>query len=355
MSPGIDPGPTVDDASLASASTPPPPSGGTGGDEGHSASRRSSRIAELVGRSAVLGGFVVMAAIFAIIEPDTFVTWSTVKNVLDQSAVPVLLASGLTFVLVIGEFDLSFTAIVGLAAGVIVKLVSTGGVPIAPAVIITVVGAGLVGIVVGGFVALGKASSFIVTLAIGSVLTGVELALTDNKTIYQGVPEKYGNLASDSFLGLHLPVWLAIVVLLLGVGLLHGTRFGRHAKAVGENRAAAYMAGLRVRRITIISFVLAATLAGVAAVVLTSRSVSYYPNSSSGFLLNIYAAAFLGAAVGSFSRFTVAGSAVGVVWLTTLQTGLTLHNEPAWTANVIQGIVLAAAVLIASRGRRSAV
>lgn len=311
------------------------------------------RAVTLLGQFAVLVGFVVMVGVFIALEPSTFLTWTTIKNILDQSAVPVILVSGLTFVLVIGEFDLSFTAIIGLGAGVSIKLLSGGGVGVAAAIAVTVIGAALIGIAVGAFVSLGQASSFIVTLAIGSVLTGAELALTDNKTIYQGVPESYGKLASNSFLGVHLPVWLALVILVLGVVLLHGTRFGRHAKAVGENRTAAYLAGLQVRKITIVCFVLVAALSGVAAIVLTARSSSYYPNSSSGFLLSIYAAAFLGAAVGAHSRFTVAGSALGVLWLTTLQTGLTLHNEPAWVSSVIQGLVLAAAVLLSAQGRRT--
>jgi ribose transport system permease protein len=88
--------------------------------------------------------------------------------------------------------------------------------------------------------------------------------------------------------------------------------------------------------------------------VLTSRASSYYPNAAGGFLLNTYAAAFLGAAAGRKAGFTVAGSALGVLWITVLQTGLTLNNAPAWTSSFIQGLVLAAAVLIASRGRRTA-
>ena len=313
-----------------------------------------SRLATVLGRWVVLGGFVAMVAIFGALEPDTFLDWSTAKNILDQAAVPVMLACGLTFVLVVGEFDLSYTATLGFAAGLVVTLMTDSGLGVGPAVLVAILAAAVIGLAVGLLVTVGGASSFIVTLAVGSAVTGLELALTDNKTIYQGVPAGFGDLASKEILGLHRPVWLALLVLVGSVVLLHATRFGRHARAVGGNRAAAYLAGVEVRRIRVVCFVLVAVLAGVCAVVLTSRAASYYPNTSGSFLLNTYAAAFLGAAAGGRIGFTVAGSALGVLWITTLQTGLTLHNEPAWTSNFIQGLVLAAAVLIAARGRRAA-
>jgi ribose transport system permease protein len=312
-----------------------------------------SRFATLVGRWVVVGGFVAMVAIFGALEPATFLDWSTVKNLLDQAAVPVMLACGLTFVLVVGEFDLSYTATLGLAAGLTVTLMAHSGLGVGPAVLVTVAAAALVGLAVGLLVTVGGASSFIVTLAVGSAVTGLELALTDNKTIYQGIPGSFTDLASKEALGLHRPVWLALLVLVLAIVLLHATRFGRHARAVGGNPTAAYLAGVPVRRIRVLCFVLVAVLAGICAVILTSRAASYYPNASGSFLLNTYAAAFLGAAAGGRSGFTVAGSALGVLWITTLQTGLTLHNEPAWTSNFIQGLVLATAVLIAARGRRA--
>jgi ribose/xylose/arabinose/galactoside ABC-type transport system permease subunit len=308
-------------------------------------------VARGISRWAVLGGFVVMVVVFSVLMPDTFLEANTVKTILDQAAVPLLLVCGLTFVLAVGEFDLSYTATIGLAGGLVAVLMRDQGLGVAPAIAVTLLAALGVGVVVGLLVTVGRASSFIVTLAIGSALTGFELALTDNTTIYQGIPASFGDIASREVLGLHAPVWIAAVVFAAFIVLLHGTRFGRHAKAVGGNAKAAYLAGVRVRRVRVICFALLAVLAGVCAIVLTSRAASYYPNSASGFLLNTYAAAFLGAAAGR-GGFTVAGSALGVLWLATLQTGLTLHNEPAWTSSVIQGFVLAGAVLLATGERQ---
>ncbi len=134
---------------------------------------------------------------------------------------------------------------------------------------------------------------------------------------------------------------------------MHSMRFGRHAYAVGGNRNAAFLAGVPVRKVKILAYTSLGLLAGLAALVLTSRSASYYPNASSGYLLNIYAAVFLGAAATRRTSFTIAGSALGVFWIVTLQVGLTLLNEPNWLTSLIQGAVLAIAVLLAARGRRA--
>ncbi|WP_026912063.1 ABC transporter permease [Patulibacter minatonensis] len=306
----------------------------------------------LFSRSVVVGAYVVMLLIFSIAAGDTFLTSGTLKDVLDQAAVPVILVCGLTLVLAVGEFDLSFTATVGLTAGIAIVLMAQHDVPVVLACLIALLAAVVVGLLVGFLVTLGQASSFIVTLAVGSAVTGLELALTGNETIYQGIPTSFTDLASNTILGLKWPVWLAALVLAAAAVLLHRTRFGRHVRATGGNATAAYLAGVKTRRVRIAAFAITAFLAGLCALVLTSRASSYYPDSSAGFLLNTYAAAFLGAAIGRWRGFTVAGAAFGVLWIVTLQTGLTQLSAPAWTANFVQGIVLATAVLIASRGRK---
>jgi ribose transport system permease protein len=314
---------------------------------------RAARALSIVERSAVMGSFVIMVALFCIFASDTFPTSGTLKDVLDQCAVPVILVCGLTLVLAVGEFDLSYTATVGLSAGLTVVLLANHGWPVPLAIAAALAAALVIGLLVGLLVTVGHASSFIVTLAIGSAITGLELAVTGNKTIFQGIPNSYADLSTKSLLGFKSPVWLALIVMIGIAVLLHRTRFGRQAQAIGGNPTAAFLAGVRVRRIRVTVFTVTAVLAAVTGIILTSRAVSYYPNSSTGFLLNTYAAAFLGASVGRWRGFTVFGSAFGVLWLITLQTGLTQINAPTWMSSFIQGVVLAVAVLIASRGRRA--
>lgn len=305
------------------------------------------------GRLAVVGGFALMVIVFAILSPDVFLEPSTIRNILDQAVVPAVLACGLTFVLVTGEFDLSFTATLGVGAGIAIVLMTMGW-PVLPAILVALAVGLVVGLAVGALVTMGRASSFIVTLAIGSVVIGIEQAITGNKSIYEGISSAYPRLALEEFAGLRAPVWFALGVVVLSTVVLHATRFGRQARALGANLTAAYLAGVKVRKIKIAVFAILAVLAVCAGLILTARSSSYYANASAGLLLNTYAAVFLGAAAAARSQFTILGSAFGVLWITTLQAGLTITNQPAWASNIIQGLVLAAAVLIAAGGRQGA-
>jgi ribose transport system permease protein len=313
---------------------------------------RFANLAQGLTRWSVLIGYVIMVAIFAVLRPDTFLTTSTATNLLDQATIPAVLVCGLTFILASGEFDLSFTAVLGLCAGVVIVLMSQNAWPVALACLAALAVAVGLGLVVGLLVTVGRASSFIVTLAVSSVVAGLELALTDNKTIYENVPVSFTNLSQREILGLHQSVWIMLVFIVISGISLHATRFGRHVSAIGGNPTAAFLAGIRVRRVRVACFVVVAVLAGVAAILRTATAGSYFPNSSAGFLLNSYAAVFLGAAAARSGRFTIVGSVFGVIWLLTLQTGLTQLNQPAWASTLFQGLILSIAVLLAARGRR---
>ncbi|WP_345524457.1 ABC transporter permease [Nocardioides endophyticus] len=314
---------------------------------------RLTRSLDFVSRWAVVGGFVLLVLYFAIRTPDTFLTPDTLRTVLDQAAVPLILVVGLTIVLAVGEFDLAYTSVVGFSGAVVIVLMSREGWPVPMAVAAALAGGAIAGLAIGLVVSRTSASSFIVTLAVGSVLTGVELSISDNTTIYQNVPESFRVLTRNEILTVRWPVWAAALTLVVAWLAMHRTRFGRHVYAVGQNRTASFLAGVPVRRLVVIAFVVMSVLSVLAALILTSRSASYYPNASQGLLLNTYAAAFLGAAASRRARFSVLGSALGVLWIVTLQVGLTLMNESTALVNLIQGAVLAAAVLLAARGKRA--
>jgi ribose transport system permease protein len=303
-----------------------------------------------LGKWVLPGSLIGMILIFSLMTSN-FYSVANIQNILDQAAVPLLLACGVTFVLSVGQFDLAFTAVLGLAAAVVMVLMANEGLNWTIASLSVLPLGLIVGAVVGLLVAYGRASSFIITLAVGSALIGLELALTGNKTIYENVPPEYGSLTSEAFLGVHWPVWFVLIVALLCFVGLHGTRFGRHAQSIGGNAQAARLAGVRVLRITIICFIISALLASVAAVILTSRANSYYPNIAGSLVLSTYTAVFLGATFGRTSSFSIGGSALGVLWIIVLQTGLTLNGAPTWSASLIQGAVLAFAVIIGARAK----
>ena len=304
-------------------------------------------------RWSLLVAFVGAFAFFAIARPDTFLTWDNARAILDDTSVLCVLAVGVTAVLVVGEFDLSVGFVVGLAAAAGVGAMAFRGWPVWLAIAVAIGAGALAGLANGVAVSLVGIPSFVATLAIGSIAAAVELAITKT-SIFEGIPASYLDLALKRVGTIPLRAIIALGVVLLFLVLLRGTVFGRHAASVGDNPAAALLAGVPVARVRLVTFVLAGLTAGLAAVLVTSSAGSYYPNLGTGYLLPAYAAAFLGLSLGGGLRFNVLGSYLGVLLLGMVSTGLTMMNQPSWVAALVQGIVLIAAVAGIAIRRRGA-
>jgi ribose transport system permease protein len=298
---------------------------------------------------AFLGAF----AFFAVARPDVFLTWANARGILDDASVLSVLAVGVTVVLVIGEFDLSVGFVVGLAAAAGVASMAFRGWPWWVAVLMAIGAGGVAGLANGLSVAILRIPSFIGTLAIGSIAGAIELAITKT-SIFEGISPRYVEIATTTIFGMPLRPIIAAAVALFFLVILRTTVYGRHASSIGDNPAAARLAGVPVTRVRVIAFVLAGLTAGLAGVFVTSSAGSYYPGLGTGYLLPAYAAAFLGLSLGGGLRFNVLGSYLGVLLLGMVTTGLTVMNQPSWIAALVQGLVLIAAVAGVAVRRRGA-
>jgi ribose transport system permease protein len=258
-----------------------------------------------------------------------------------------------TAVLVIGEFDLSVGFVVGLSAATGVSVMAFHDLSAPVAVVTAILTGGIAGLANGTAVAVVRIPSFIATLALGSIAGAIELAVTKT-SIFEGLDPSYQNIAFTRVATIPLRAIIAAGVVLLFLVILRTTVYGRHASSVGDNPAAARLAGVPVGRVTVIAFVLAGLTAGLAAVLVTSSAGSYYPGLGTGYLLPAYAAAFLGLSLGGGVRFTVLGSYLGVLLLDMVSTGLNLMDQPSWVAALVQGIVLIVAVAGVAIRRRAA-
>jgi ribose transport system permease protein len=294
-------------------------------------------------RWSLVLAFLAAFAFFSVARPDTFLTWDNARAILDDTSVLVVLAVGVTLVLVIGEFDLSVGFVVGLAAAAGVGAMAFRGWPVWVAVLVALGAGSVAGLVNGIAVAHVRIPSFVATLAVGSIAAAIELAITKT-SIFENIPASYLDIALTRVATVPMRALIAAAVVLLFLVILRATVYGRHASAIGDNPAAATLAGIPVARVRLIAFVLAGLTAGLAAVLVTSSAGSYYPNVGAGYLLPAYAAAFLGLSMGSGLRFNVLGSYLGVLLLGTVTTGLTMMNQPSWVAALVQGIVLIVAV-----------
>jgi len=302
-------------------------------------------------RYVTLIGFVAMFALFSLLEPDIFPTWDNIRSILDLSAPIVILAVGLTVVLVVGEFDLSFTGLVGLSAVVAVKLQSDSGVSAGVAVL-AALGVGLAGgVVAGALVSFQRASSFIITLALGSVWAGVALGITGGGLTIAEVSTGYTDLTDKEIAGVPLAIFYATGIAVGIFALLRWSVFGREAQAIGSNPTAARLSGIRLSATRIAAFAVLGVCVAIAAIILSSRSGQYSPDIASGLFIPPFVAAFFGMSVLAAGRFNVFGTVVGALFIATLQTGLVVLGSQEWVANVIIGSVLLLILFIAAEAR----
>lgn len=312
-----------------------------------------SRGTQFLSRYGVIAAFVLIIIIFSVARPETFPTIENLQAILANSAAAMIIATGLTVLLVIGDFDLSFGSMISLAGGAAVILMANHGVAWPVALLAGLALALAAGAVNGILTSYLGGSSFIITLAMGTVLTGVEFAITSQKTVFEGVDPSFASIAQNEFLGLSNMFWIAAVIALLLWVLLDKTEAGRYMYAIGGNAEAARLAGIRNRFLRLVGFVIVALAAAVVGLLLVSNSGSYSPNFGASFLLPAFAAAFLGSAMLRPGQFNVPGTVIGVLFLGVVQTGLTMLNLQTFVINLVQGAILIAAVLLSRLGERT--
>jgi ribose transport system permease protein len=239
-----------------------------------------------------------------------------------------------------------------LGGAVAIALMAKQGVawPVAVLVALLVGVAG--GAVNGLLAAYANASSFIVTLAAGTIFTGIEYSFTHQETLFENVPAGYTDMGQSGVAGIRYIIIIAAAGFVLSWLLLEKTETGRYMRAVGGNSEAARLAGLNVRRLRLGGFMLVAIGAVVAGIILTAQAGSSSPSQGASLLLPAFAAAFLGSAAFRAGEFNIAGTLVGVLFLGVIQNGLTLMNAGSAAINLVQGAILIAAVLVTRFGIR---
>lgn len=310
-------------------------------------------VANLLSRYGLLMAFAISIVAFSLARPESFPTGRNIESILTLAAPPLILAVGLTVVLVMQDFDLSFGAMIGLAGGAATTFMVSNGWSLYIAIIIVLLIGVVAGVLNGFMVAYLGGSSFIITLAMGTVLTGVEFAMTNQDTVYSGFPPGFVDIATKEFLGLSNQIWIAAAIGALVWLLLERTEIGRYMYAIGGNPEAARLSGVRVLPLRVLGFVIVGVTAAVVGLLLVSVSGSYAPQGGISYLLPAFAAVFLGAAVFRPGEFNILGTIIGVLFLGVIQTGLIMLDFETYVINLVQGGILISAVLVSRLAQRS--
>lgn len=307
---------------------------------------RGSALERLAGSSLShpLAGLVCALAVLAIlssITQDRFLTEVNVTNILRSNASLFLLAMGSTFALVSGGVDLSVgssLALTGMAMSQFVEAV-----PIGPAVLLALLLATACGAANGVMVGAFGLSPFVVTLGTLAAFRGFALIWTDGRTVT--FTESFVVKLGDGSWGpVPIPAIIMVGALLICWYLLRFTYFGRDVYAVGGNEQAANLAGIHVGRVRVGVYAVSGFFAGAAGVLLTGRLASASPTVAQGWELTAIAAILLGGTTLAGGVGGVVGSAVGVLFLGTINNSLTLAGVSSFWQFVVTGVVLVAAL-----------
>lgn len=306
----------------------------------------STRMRGFAQRWTLLGILGLMVVVFSFWKPDEFAQWSNFESIINGQMPMLFVALACVVVLIVGEFDLSLGAILGLCQYVVLWVVVEHGVTWPIAILIALAIGALLGLINAILVKGIGINSFIATIGMSSIILGLISWVSDNHTpIFTGAPEGFTKLGQTEFLsGLTLPVIYGLVACVLLWVLLERTVFGREMRATGANRTAAILSGLRTDKAVYVAFVLAGILAAIGGIIATSRIGAADANSGPSYLLPAYAAAFLGATAVKPGFENVWGTVIAIFVVAVGVVGLQLAGANAWVTDVFNGMVLLVAV-----------
>ena len=293
---------------------------------------------------SMVGLLVLLLLVFTLLKPDTFGSLTNFQSMATINAPIAILAMGVIFPLIVGEFDLSVGYTLGLAQAVVIAFFAFWIWPVPLAVIVTLVSTAIIGLLIGWTVVKTGIASLIVTLAAGSIMAGLAYWITGGSVVFENVPESFAQIARGDILGIPLPVIYMVVLTILFVILLEFMPVGRKLYAIGANREAAFLVGIKVNRLIVGTFIISALCAGTAGVLIASRLASSQASLGPEFLLPAFAAAFLGATAIRPGRFNPVGTVVAVYLLAVATTGLEFLGVPSWSKAVFNGAALLIAV-----------
>jgi rhamnose transport system permease protein len=292
----------------------------------------------------LLGILVVLGAGVSLKAPQ-FLTIDNLSQVAVLASVTAVAALGEALVILTRNVDLSVEATIGIVAYVVaVTLEShTFGAPVA---ILVGIGLGLLlGIVNGVLVAFLRVPSIVATLGTLSVFRGIDYFIAGSHQVpVAGLPDGFTDPARSNVAGIPIFVIVTVALVMVGTIILRSTRFGRQVYAVGSNPEAAAILGIPSRRVVFTAFALCGALAGVAGVMWVMEFGTINGTAATGAVLAIVAAAVVGGVNIFGGSGTLAGAALGALFLGFVANALPLIGLNQFYLQAIYGAVILAAV-----------
>lgn len=285
---------------------------------------------------------LVLCVIMTFIFPAQFPTIENFSQLLLNLSIDTIVAVGMMILLISGMFDLSVGSVVAFAGGLAGYLMYYHDVHFLLAIAAGLSGSVLVGFINGLLIAKAGINPMIQTLAMMGVVRGLALMLSGAGI--QNFPYNFIYIGQSKLLTIQAPVWYMLAIVILFSFLLKRTVFFRRYYFIGSNERAAKLSGIEVDKMKIWAFVISATLAGIAGILLASRLGAALSTSGRGLELRVITAVILGGAslAGGFGK--IWGAFLGALFMAIVNNVLIIARVSGYWQEIILGLILIAAV-----------
>jgi rhamnose transport system permease protein len=299
----------------------------------------------LLSRESAVIFAVVVVWIVASATVPYFGSTTTLGFLLLDAAPILMIALPMTFVIITGEIDLSVASILGLSS-VMLGVLTKGGMPIVPAMIICLIVGVIAGAINGFLITVVGLPSLAVTIGTLALFRGIAVGLLGTTAITT-FPPFWQNLAQARFGATGIPVVMVLVIVLIAIFaiVLHFTPFGRGLFALGLSKDTAAFSGVKVNRAKFIAFMLTGLISALAGIYWTLRYGSARGDNAMGLELSVIAAVLLGGVSIFGGKGALHGVIAGVLLIGVLQSALRLANVSSDAINIITGALLIISVL----------
>lgn len=302
------------------------------------------------------GTLIALAAIilvFSILSPKSFFTVKNFINITRQISLMVIISIGATLVMSINEFDLSVGSMASLG-GVMAALMAVAGIPLPLCFILPILVSFVIGWINGWIVAKFRVLSFITTLGVSTILSGVIYRLTGGATVFQDIPKGFSWLGTFKIGRIPLLSLIMVVFIIIFWFIMRHTVLGRRMYAIGGNEETSKIAGINVQLYKNIAFALCAVMSCITGMLIASRVGSANTTAGDGYFLSSYAAVFIGCTVSRKGVPNIFGTLVGCAMLGILTNGLTMLQMPSYMQDIITGAIIVFAVIMQKLDKRDA-
>ena len=307
----------------------------------HISMKRKVNLKEL----SILIAFALIVTVLAFAS-EHFFTISNLTNILLQSSHIMLMAIGLTFVIISGNVDLSIGSIQALSAAIVSVTLVNLNLPLPIAILFALISGLVCGIANGIFVARFRFPPFIATLGMQGVARGVGLIITGGVAII-GFPRTFAFIGRGQVAGtVPFPVVLFFIIMIIAHIVLKHTKFGVNVYAVGSNEQAARLSGVNVQGVKIAVFAMSGVLSAMAGIVMTSRLNAGLATIGEFDVLDTLAAVVIGGTSMRGGVGSIRGAFIGVIMISVIRNGLNLLGIDAYVQQVAIGLLILTAILI---------